>query len=98
MGAEVEQILDTWLTEIGPDNWNETNPKIDAKLKAGFSQLWARAHDGEYGAWVCQPRSCLAMLILLDQMPRRMFGGTEKAYATDSRALAIAKRALVMGA
>lgn len=97
MGAEVEQILDTWLNEIGPEGWDEPNPTIDALLKVRFEKAWAQAHAGEFGAWVCQPRSCLALLILLDQMPRRMFRGTDKAYATDARALAVAKRALVMG-
>ncbi len=97
MGAEIDQILDTWLSEIGPDGWGEDDPAVNAKLTERFAKIWATARDGDCAAWVTKPRSCLALLILLDQLPRRMFQGTQDAYATDARALAIAKRALVMG-
>lgn len=97
MGAEVEQILETWLTEIGPTGWDQDDADVDASLKAKFTDIWIAANNGDFGTWICQPRTCLALLVLLDQLPRRMFKGTELAYATDGRALAIAKRALVMG-
>lgn len=97
MGAEVDNILDVWLNTIGSKNWDRTDVSTDMFLKANFEDLWARGRDGEFGSWICQPRSCLALLILLDQMPRRMHRGSELAYASDARALAVAKRAIVMG-
>jgi uncharacterized protein (DUF924 family) len=51
-----------------------------------FSQAQKNSSDG-----------CLALCLLLDQFPRNMFRGSAKAYATDSKALVIAKYAISKG-
>jgi uncharacterized protein (DUF924 family) len=47
--------------------------------------------------WQGWPWSCLALILLLDQLPRNMFRGQTEAFATDSQALAIAKEAVLNG-
>ena len=40
---------------------------------------------------------CLALLILLDQLPRNIFRGTAKSFATDPKALAVAQHGVANG-
>jgi uncharacterized protein (DUF924 family) len=48
-------------------------------------------------SWQNSPGGCLALCLLLDQMPRNMFRGTPAAYATDGKARDVARRALHRG-
>ena len=96
MVAEANAVLSFWLEEVGPNGW--FHPDAAAELKSlEFKELWSRAAAGELGSWICSPKSCLALIILLDQLPRVMFRGRGDAYASDELALAVAKRAIVMG-
>jgi uncharacterized protein (DUF924 family) len=52
---------------------------------------------GELSAWEETPDGCLALCVLLDQMPRNMFRGTPRVYATDRKAIEVAKRAVSRG-
>ena len=97
MSSEADRVLSFWLNDVGVDGWLNPDPETDFTAKTEFEDLWKRAASGELGSWVCMPSTCLALLILLDQMPRAMFRGTGDAYASDSMALAVAKRAIVMG-
>ena len=47
--------------------------------------------------WRAAPDSCLALVILLDQFPRNMFRDDARAFASDARALAVAKTAILHG-
>ena len=43
------------------------------------------------------PEGALAVVLLLDQIPRNIFRGTPRAYVTDEAARAVADRALANG-
>ena len=51
------------------------------------------AASGRLDHWESTPHGTLALLIVLDQFPRNMFRETPPAFATDSKALAVARRA-----
>lgn len=91
------EIREFWMNTVGPKNWDSGSPKLDADIKSKFEDIWMKARDCELGAWMCTPEDCLSLVILLDQFPRAMFRGTGDAYSTDGNALAVAKRAIVMG-
>jgi len=96
MVSEASEVLSYWLEEVGPTGWFQ--PSGAAELKSlEFKELWSRAAAGELGSWICAPDTCQALVILLDQLPRVMFRGRAEAYSSDDLALAVAKRALVMG-
>jgi uncharacterized protein (DUF924 family) len=61
----------------------------DAQIVAQFGQLAARAAAGALDAWADSPRQRLALILLLDQMPRHIHRGTARAFATDDRAAAL---------
>jgi uncharacterized protein (DUF924 family) len=61
--------------------------------------LHAKAHRGDLDAWASspQPLQRLSLLILLDQVPRSIYKGTPRAYASDTRARSVARQSLADG-
>jgi uncharacterized protein (DUF924 family) len=53
--------------------------------------------DGGLTDWESEPRSALALILLLDQFTRNVFRGSKDMYAGDERALAVAQQALASG-
>lgn len=92
-----EDILNFWLDEVGPDGWYDGSPETDEKVRARFLDAWHRAFEGTYGLWLTYPGGTLAYIILMDQLPRNMFRGDARAFATDRQALAAAKAAIHRG-
>ena len=77
--------------------WFESTPEFDAELRRDFLADYERAAAGELGEWEEAPESALALVLLLDQVPRNIFRGTPRAYATDAAAREAADRALAHG-
>lgn len=92
-----EDILGFWLDEVGPAGWYAEDSALDATIRDRFGAAWEQARTGALGGWCTSPERTLALLILLDQFPRNMFRGDPRSFATDARALAVAKRALRLG-
>ena len=91
------EVLDFWITEIGPKGWFNGGDAVDIACRDRFLDLWQAAHDGGLDHWVDGPTGTLAYLILTDQFPRNMFRGEARAFATDPRARAAARRAVALG-
>ncbi len=97
-------LLDFWF---GPDGspgcdrpravWFQPRRGFDAALRRRFARDHARAAAGGYGHWRTAPETCLALVLLLDQLPRNLHRGTRRAYASDARARALARHALARG-
>ncbi len=94
---EARAVLDFWLREVGEAGWYAGGEALDAACRARFLPLWQRATEGGLGTWLTGPREALAYLILTDQLPRNMFRGEARAFATDPLARAAAKAALSRG-
>ncbi len=98
---EFERVLDYWFGP--PENetygtfremWYDGGPEIDSEIAERFGTLYERAAAGELDHWRGQARSCLALILLLDQFPRNMFRGTPRSFATDPKAVEIARHAV----
>ena len=102
--ARLDAVLDFWL---GPpdgagcypwrDIWFKVVPEFDAELRAKFLACHEEAAAGRFDHLADTPFRALALLILLDQIPRNIFRGTPRMYATDARALAVAEQAVARG-
>ncbi|MDH2328734.1 DUF924 domain-containing protein [Cereibacter sp. SYSU M97828] len=92
-----ESVLDFWLGELDPEDWYSGEPELDEEIRERFGDLWQAAHDGGLEHWVDGPAGTLAYLIVTDQFPRNLFRGQAKAFATDPKARAAARRALEQG-
>jgi len=95
--VSAKEVAAFWLDEIGPEGWYRSDPEIDAAIRARFEPAVHAAAAGELDAWQTEARSCLALLILLDQFPRNLYREDARAFACDAKAVAVAKRAVALG-
>ena len=92
-----QEILNFWFMETDPRLWFQKHEEFEAELADRFSITYEMAKSGLCNDWSSDAPGCLALCLVLDQFPRRMFPGTEKAFGTDEKALLIAKQALYRG-
>lgn len=104
-GWQAERILRFWLTpgngaEDGIDDWSRwfvPEPGFDRQCKALFLDSYRDAARGRLDGWKKTPRTCLALVLLLDQLPRNMFRDTARAFATDAKARDVSRHAIASG-
>ena len=94
---DIQEVLDFWFSEDGERHWFVPTPAFDQEVRRRFAERFAQAATGELRSWEENPEGCVALCILLDQMPRNMFRGSPRAFAADAKALAIAERAVSRG-
>lgn len=63
--------------------------QTDELVRSRFGALVERAGAGGLAAWADSPRRRLSLILLLDQFPRHVYRGTERAFAMDREALAL---------
>ena len=97
-------LLDFWFGPEGdPERechreiWFKCPQEHDEALRRLFLADYERAGAGALTAWEAAPESALALVLLLDQIPRNVFRGTSRAYATDPLAREVADRAMARG-
>jgi len=86
-------VLKFWFG-LEPKSWWNGGPDLDHRIKQDFLKLWAEKRELPADAFLTDPLTALAAVILFDQFPRNMFRGAADAYATDTLALAIATGAV----
>jgi uncharacterized protein (DUF924 family) len=92
------EVMRFWFAGAPRDKrWFEKNAAFDAEIRARFLALHEAAAAGALDAWKETRADCLALIVLLDQLPRNMFRGTPRAFATDARALGAARYAVERG-
>lgn len=92
-----QNIIKFWFEDTKPQQWFQVSEEFDALIKENFEESYENATAGILDDWRSDSDGALALCILLDQMPRNMFRGTPKAFATDKNALVIAKYAISKG-
>jgi uncharacterized protein (DUF924 family) len=102
---ESERVLAFWFPDLpGADHSRMVRQfqwwfrgGADAAIAERFAPFFARAARGELDHWSAQPRSRLALTIVLDQFPRSLYRDTAQAYAQDPKALALALEGIRIG-
>jgi uncharacterized protein (DUF924 family) len=99
-----QALLDFWfgppgdpLREERRDIWFKSTAEHDETLRGLFLADYERAAAGRLADWQDQPESALALVLLLDQIPRNIFRATPRAYATDAMARAVADHTMANG-
>lgn len=64
----------------------------DSYVRQMLADDYEKAKSGQYKHWADSADGAIALIILLDQVPRNIFRDTAQAYGTDSEALTIAKK------
>ncbi len=86
-------VLDFWFG-LAPEQWWDGGPELDHRIRQDFLKLWEEKRQLPLSAFLADPVTAAAAVILFDQFPRNMFRGNAEAYSTDHMALGIAKRAI----
>lgn len=102
---QINNILQYWFGEISnqlsPINkmqlWYQSSKNDDEEIRKHFLPLYELAVDGKLGSWLDSAQGTLALIILLDQMPRNMFRGTAQAFSTDKLALSYCLKGIEQG-
>jgi uncharacterized protein (DUF924 family) len=101
--SDAATILEFWF---GPDEtvsaeyrrrWFAADRAFDRLCVERFAVDYEAAVADQLEEWKHDPRSCLALVLLLDQFPRNLFRNTARAFATDGQALSAARGAIAEG-
>jgi uncharacterized protein (DUF924 family) len=92
-----QDLLEFWFDGGHVPLWFKTDAAFDARIRERFTPLIEAALGGALAEWESAPDSCLALLIVLDQLPRNAWRGTPRAFCGDVAARAVADRALACG-
>lgn len=93
---DAQAVLAFWR-EAGPKKWFAKDAAFDVAFRDSFALLYSKASRGELAHWRATPEGALAEILLLDQFPRNAFRDTPWSFATDARALEVAKAMLAAG-
>ncbi len=99
MDGEQRDLLAFWFgdTDEAREVWFKTEPAFDEVLRERFGALQARAARGELDHWAESAAGALALVLLLDQLPRNLNRGAAAAFACDEHARRVARHAITSG-
>lgn len=96
-------VLKSWLGGWEPGQavpedrlklWFHGDGSALSSARSELEALHRKAVDGQLTDWEKDPRGCLALILLLDPIPRALFAGTPEAYAHDRAALRLTLRGI----
>lgn len=95
--ADAAAVVAFWFAPGREKQWFGGGEVFDKEVDEALSAAHQRAVAGDLDSWQTTPQGCLALCILLDQVPRNIFRGTPRAFASDEAALAVTRHALAGG-
>jgi uncharacterized protein (DUF924 family) len=107
MESTRDELLQVWFgtdiddARVGASQaglWWGKSPDNDEMLAGRFGAAASAAAAGALDHWTGSPRGRLALILLLDQLPRVIHRGSAAAFAEDEKARRIASRGLESGA
>ena len=87
-----EDVLTFWFADAlacreklsaASARWFDRSEAFDETIRSRFGALPGQAARGELNEWRNEPRSALALIIVLDQFPRNLFRGQPEAFSLD---------------
>ncbi len=90
---QIAQILDFWFSDEARIHWFNRFDAFDRQVGDILLPHYQAAVSGELDDWAYDTLGCLALIILLDQVPRNIFRDAAQAFATDEVARDIARYA-----
>lgn len=86
-----------WWRAAGRECWFGGGAAFDTEVRARLLPAHDAAMAGQLAPWAEMAEGAVALLILLDQVPRNVFRGSPRAFASDANALRLADAALARG-
>jgi uncharacterized protein (DUF924 family) len=100
-----EDVLRFWFPVLAPEDPAAMPRQLewwfrggaDADINRKFRPLFEHAASGILDGWAEDPRSRLALIIVLDQFSRTIYRGNARAYALDPKARSLTRRGIEQG-
>lgn len=101
-----QPLLDWWFGDAATASavaaqrsklWFGYRASQDAEARERFGELSDRALAGGLQDWAAQAEGWLALILLLDQLPRMIHRATPQAFSGDVRAQQLVQRGLAQG-
>lgn len=93
----VDGVLRFWFEELRPEDWFSSHAHLDERIRQRFGELCEALRSEPPVLDDADARTLLAAIVVFDQFPRNIYRKTPAAYASDDRALALAKAAVETG-
>ena len=90
------EVVEFWRA-AGPKRWFAKSKAFDAEFKQRFLPAHEAALRGYLIGWSLTAEGALALVLLLDQLPRNAFRDKPRSFETDALARETAEQALVKG-
>lgn len=97
MIMQVHDVIEFWYSERMRKHWFASTPEIDTELTVKFEETWLKAAAGDLDNWMNNANGCLALCIVLDQLPLNMYRNQAKSFATEAKAIEVALFAIEQG-
>jgi uncharacterized protein (DUF924 family) len=92
-----QEIVDFWFAKDTRKLWFNSTPEFDRKLCDRYQPLWEQASRGELDHWMETAEGCLALVLIMDQLPLNMFRGSAQSFATEARSREVTRVAIDRG-
>jgi uncharacterized protein (DUF924 family) len=92
-----QEVIDFWFSDEVRKLWFNSTPEFDALLRERFLALWQQASRRELDHWQQSAAGCLALVIILDQLPLNMFRAGAQSFATEAQSREVAQLAIDQG-
>ena len=90
---EPNEVIEFWL-DAGRNKWFGQDDSFGKNIHEKFFRLWQTALSGRLKEWQKTDEGLLALAIIFDQFPRKMFHNDPRAFCSDHDALKIARLAV----
>ncbi|MFW2374131.1 MAG: DUF924 family protein [Gammaproteobacteria bacterium] len=97
MSSQIDEIIDYWYSDNMSRHWFNSTDVIDEQIRNRYEVLWQSARDGRLNHWMESAQGCLALIIILDQLPLNMFRGQAESFSTEQQAIIVARYAIDKG-
>lgn len=100
MSLSPEDVTDFWFRGTAEERnrrWWGKDAAVDAEIERRFGAHVDRAAAGAFDTWMTEPSSCLALVLLLDQVSRTIHRGDPRSWAYDAKAREVVTHALAAG-
>lgn len=104
---QIQEVLDFWFAaraldeptiDSRMDRWFDDDPAFNEALRERFTDLAEQALSDDLDYWAESPHGRLALILLLEQFPRRIWKGEELAFRGDRKALKLCEQGVASDA
>ncbi len=95
--GSARELLELWFDEASKPFWFRSTPEFDRQLAKRFGALWERGRSGTLADWQTSAEGCLALVILLDQIPLNIFRNQPLSFSTEQASREVAEYAIARG-